>query len=113
MPSNEHIVLDIDGVRTLPLYSMIAETKETIPRFGSGKVEFVYREPQLDPSPFRCDYHSLARASKNWDFAGSATSAWQKYANGLICFQSRQYVVLRNYEATQPQRRNTLQRQSE
>jgi len=85
--SKQHIALEIDGVRTLPLYSIIARTPpEGISAFGNAQCQLCYQEPQLDPSPFRCDPDSLALASRDWEFSMSAVKAWQKYAQGYLYF---------------------------
>jgi len=75
-----------EGMRTLPLYSIKGRTKEEIPAFSTGKVELVFDPPELEPSPYRCDYDSLSVASKSSEFCEAAAKTWLKYSQLHIHF---------------------------
>ena len=63
-------VYQIGEYRTiLPATFLIAKTIGAIPAFGSGKAEFVYKDPQFDDPPFKYSVENLLRASQSHEFA--------------------------------------------
>jgi hypothetical protein len=85
-PKGSNMAFVVDGIVSLPVYSMLGVAAGDIPAFGSGTLKVQYVEPQLEPSPFRCDADSLERASNDWDFAMSAVKSWNKYLSSFFYY---------------------------
>jgi hypothetical protein len=82
--NHDPIVFTVDGIKTLPLYSLRAKTLEKIPALGSGQVHIEYVEPKINPSPYSYDPGTLDKVSHDWHFTEEVIKTWEPRVNELV-----------------------------
>ena len=72
-------VFVIDGVKTLPLYTVRAKTLEEIPVFGYGKVHIEYCDPEYISEPYGLTPEWLSRIGHQAESAKEMVRLWKNH----------------------------------
>lgn len=76
-------VIEVNGIKTLPLYCMRGITLQAIPRFGSGNVKFEYEEPDYGPPHFEATIDQLQSMGRHSDVAKFIISQWPSHCGNF------------------------------
>src|SRR4051812_26743506 len=79
-------VFVIDGIPTLPLKVIHARTLEAIQPFSSGKVEFVYKDPEYESEPYDLSPEWLHRVGSDANTAITMTKSWKYHISNYKYF---------------------------
>jgi len=79
-------VLDIDGVKSLPLFALKAITLQEIPSFGSGQCTLVYDDPDYESKAYDLSQEWLERIAANPAEAKRMVKAWMPHQSQFAYF---------------------------
>ncbi|MCA9120431.1 MAG: toll/interleukin-1 receptor domain-containing protein [Planctomycetales bacterium] len=87
MNDKSHTVLEIDGKKTLPLYSLIAKVPEGgIPAMGSAQCDIYYKEPEYAEPEYAFDSLTMKRLEDDVSEAIRYVERWISHVGELHYF---------------------------
>jgi hypothetical protein len=85
LKKQEPPVFEIDGIKTLPLYTVMGTAKTDIPQFGKGDMRVEYVDPTYEPPQYQLDLVG-DQISGNADAAIKAVKEWRDHISKFVYF---------------------------
>src|SRR5690348_5891096 len=83
---NGPLVFQFGNFKTLPIYSLMARTLESIDSLSKGQVAVEYKDPDYEPPPYRLDAEALRAIDADFKVAIQATQAWPHHFSAFKYF---------------------------